>query len=145
MRCLIEKILYGLTGCLSNLFNYSVYTNNVDQKLRPPCFLVELINSDTKNYLGLRHDCINAFDIIHFSNDKKEILYAVGEKLTVGMEWITLSDKSKLHGTNMHYEIIDGVLHFFVNYNLGVNLILPDENEKMKDLEYGGVNLDSNS
>lgn len=45
----------------------------------------------------------------------------------------------------MHYEIIDGVLHFFVNYNLGVNLILPDENEKMKDLEYGGVNLDSNS
>lgn len=107
--------------------------------------MVELINSDTKNYLGLRHDCINAFDIIHFSNDKKEILYAVGEKLTVGMEWITLSDKSKLHGTNMHYEIIDGVLPFFVNYNLGVNLILPDENEKMKDLEYGGVNLDSNS
>lgn len=47
-----------------------------------------------------------------FQMTKKRFCNAVGEKLTVGMEWITLSDKSKLHGTNMHYEIIDGVCIF---------------------------------
>jgi len=36
------------------------------------------------------------------------------------LEYITLINGDLVHGTEMHYEVIDGVLHFFVNYNLFV-------------------------
>ena len=34
------------------------------------------------------------------------------------LEFITLPNGDVLHGTSMSYEVQDGVLHFFVNYNL---------------------------
>lgn len=48
------------------------------------------------------------------------------------LEFITLPNGDLVHGTGMNYEIVDGVLHFYVNYNL--TLIKPTENTPMETL-----------
>lgn len=45
--------------------------------------------------------------------------------LLEALEYITLVNGDLLRGTNMHFENVDDVLHFFANYN--VHLIQPDE------------------
>ena len=34
------------------------------------------------------------------------------------LDFITLSGGDLLHGTGVNYEVVDNVLHFFVNFNL---------------------------
>ena len=47
--------------------------------------------------------------------------------------FITLPSGDLLHGTSVNYEIVDNVLHFFVNYNLP--MIRPAEETYMETLE----------
>ncbi|MFR4978392.1 MAG: DUF6838 family protein, partial [Butyricicoccus sp.] len=42
----------------------------------------------------------------------------VAEQLIEHLELIALPNGDLLHAANISYEVIDGVLHFFVNYNL---------------------------
>ena len=45
--------------------------------------------------------------------------------------YLTLTDM--LRGTSISYEVVEGVLHFFVNYNMIVNI--PKELPTMETLE----------
>ena len=47
--------------------------------------------------------------------------------------FITLPNGDVLHGTSMSYEVEDGVLHFFVNFNL--TLSRPSEETPMETLD----------
>ena len=42
--------------------------------------------------------------------------FAVADQLNAALEYI-LMDQDVLRGTKMKHKVIDGVLHFFVNYN----------------------------
>jgi len=44
----------------------------------------------------------------------------VASKLFDTLEYITLLDGDLVRGTEMHYEKVDDVLHFFVKYNMFV-------------------------
>ena len=45
--------------------------------------------------------------------------HAVAERLEFCLEWITVTG-DLVRGTKMKYEVVDGVLNFFVNYDLFV-------------------------
>ena len=45
--------------------------------------------------------------------------HAAAERLEFCLEWITVTG-DLVHGTKMKYEIVDGVLNFFVNYDMFV-------------------------
>ena len=49
------------------------------------------------------------------------------------LRYITIPCGDMLRGTSISYEVVDGVLHFFVNYNLIVNI--PKELPTMETLE----------
>lgn len=49
------------------------------------------------------------------------------------LDFISLPNGDQLHGTSVNYEIVDNVLHFFVNYNLP--MIRPAEETYMETLE----------
>ena len=51
----------------------------------------------------------------------------------LGRRFIKLPSGDLLHGTSVNYEIVDNVLHFFVNYNLP--MIRPAEETYMETLE----------
>ena len=56
------------------------------------------------------------------------------------LEYITLLNGDLVRGTNMHYEVIDGVLHFFVTYGLYVTKKDILEEDLMGELiHHGGV------
>ena len=62
----------------------------------------------------------NPLDIHYFptSGRNNTELFTVAGDLMECLEFITLPNGDVLHGTSMSYEVQDGVLHFFVNYNL---------------------------
>ena len=66
----------------------------------------------------------------------QEEAYSLIDKLFDELEYVRMLNGDLIRGTDMHAEIEDGVLHFFVNYNLFLikkyDII---DNEKMEFLE----------
>ncbi len=59
MRFLVELIVNGIANRLYELFGYPVYSNNVEQKLNPPCFLVNLVDvSRVRSFTTEREELI---------------------------------------------------------------------------------------
>ena len=56
----------------------------------------------------------------------------VGERLESCLEYIG-GDDSPMRGTEMHFEVTDGILNFFVNYDLFVRKIV-DKTSEMREL-----------
>ena len=64
-----------------------------------------------------------AFDVHYFprqAGSNAELL-AVAEQLLAELRFIELPGGGLLRGTSMRWEPVDGVLHFFVNYNALLN------------------------
>lgn len=59
-------------------------------------------------------------------------MFSVAERLFVALEYIPMVDGLPLRGMSMKFKTIDGVLHFFVNYNPIV--IQPKEENPMETL-----------
>lgn len=47
-------------------------------------------------------------------------MITAAETMIGALDFITLPGGDLLHGTSVNYEVVDNVLHFFVNYNLPV-------------------------
>lgn len=101
---------------------YAIYTENIEQDLQEPCFFIDVVNVSRSQIINRRYYANNAFDICYFSNevDKKRDFRHVADALMDEMEYISLANGDLLHATNMSHEVVDDVLHFFVNYNLVV-------------------------
>ena len=85
--------------------------------------------------LGRRFIKRNPFDIQYFHSapGNNAEMFTVAEKMIEVLDFITLPNGDQLHGTNVNYEVVDNVLHFFVNYNLP--MIRPTEETYMETLE----------
>lgn len=135
---MVCKIIDSISIKLNKIFgdDYHIYGENVKQGFKTPAFYIHLISAAQEQFVGNRYYRRYPFDILYFpvkENNNTE-LQDVAEELYFTLEFITLSDDSLLRGTKIHYEIEDGVLHFFVNYNVFVKkaIIPPDE---MKEID----------
>jgi len=121
----INKVITGISQKLDEIFNavneeYTIYTENVEQDLKEPCFFIFSLKPDNTKLFGNRYKREYPFDIHYFPKDSENINYEcneVTEKLMSDLEYITV-DGSLVRGTEMSSEIIDNVLHFFINFNL---------------------------
>lgn len=97
---------------------YTIMREVKKQALREPCFFISCINPGMKQFFGRRYLRKNQFLIQYFPKSEciNEECSGTAERLFSCLEYIAISG-SLLRGTSMHYEIADGVLHFFVNYN----------------------------
>ena len=90
------------------------------QGLNEPCFFISVLQPSQTNFLGQRYFREHPFDVHYFpktSGDNVE-LQTMGSELFDALEYITLLNGDLVHGTSMNYEVVDGVLHFKVNYNV---------------------------
>lgn len=114
-----------------------IMDEEIKQGLIEPCFFVKLIQVGQIQELGLRYNRTHAFDIHYFGENNPQA-HDVAEKLYNVMDEIE-HDGDLFRGSGMRHEIIDGVLHFFVNYNFKVRKVIP-ESPKMHIIEQkGGV------
>ncbi len=136
---MLNDIMDAVTGRLYELFGdrYTIYTDDVKQGLEEPCFFVQFLEPSEKPMIGRRYFRRTDMCIQYMPGDIPQIseeLNRVSDILMDGMEYITLSDSGLLHGTNRSHRAEEGVLSFFVSYNMFVMKPEPQE-ASMEGLE----------
>ena len=119
---MINSIAQSISISLNAEFGdaYTIYTESVEQGLNEPCFFLFCINPANRIFLGKRYFRENQFCIQYLPADRdreKEECNAVAERLFLCLEYITVTG-DLVRGTKMKYEVVDGALNFFVNYDL---------------------------
>ena len=134
----IQTVIDGIVGGIKAAYpDNDVYTENVEQGLTEPCFSVLCLNSNIKHefdkrYLKTMLFCVHYFPEEHI--DAKAECGDVSEELVSALEYIT-ADGDMLRGTDLHSEIIDNVLSFFVTYSTFVYRE-PEDVEMMEELTH---------
>lgn len=120
---MINEIIDGISVAISLEFGdpYEIYTESIEQGLIEPCFSILCLNPTINQVLGKRYFRTNQFCIHYFpsSDEKRSECQTVIERLIGALEIITVNG-DLCRGTDMHFEIDDGVLSFFVNYDMHV-------------------------
>lgn len=120
---MINSIIDSISIALNAEFGdcYKNYKEEKKQDLEEPCFFIQCLNPTQRLFLNKRYFRKNQFCIQYFpeTSDKNEECFAVAERLLERLEYLTVN-RDLVMGTKMHYEVVDGILHFFVNYDMFV-------------------------
>lgn len=126
-----------LIKALKAQYQISVRAEETRQGFEPPCFFVAEINAAQQSGLQDRYYRIYSFDVqYHAANQSNVELEAMGEQLA---EELVFLPEPKLTGRNISYRVVDKVLHFMVDYMVGLKRLR--EYPKMQQLrEEVGIN-----
>lgn len=117
----------------------TIYGEEIKQGFKVPCFFVKLFPVSQNREVGRRYKRFHSFDIHYFpksKTDANEEMQDMAEQLFEKMEFIEVGD-DLCRGSNMNSEIIDGVLHFFVDLDFHV-MRQAQEEMKMQTLKQEG-------
>ena len=119
---MINSIIEAISISLNEEFGdgYETHMEEIKQGLKEPCFFITCLNPTTEPFLGKRYFRTNQFCIQYFpeTNEKQRECNGVAERMLQCLEYITIYGEDKpIMGTKMKYEVVDGVLNFFVNYD----------------------------
>lgn len=109
-----------------------IYGEEIKQGFREPCFFVSVLSVGHDRELNRRYKRDHSFDV-HYFDVTNEALHAMAEQLYGSLEYIQ-SEGGTYRGKKMHHEIVDSVLHFFVDYAFHVMRVDPEE-PKMQTLD----------
>lgn len=116
---MINAIIAGISQALDKEFGCKIYTEEKRQGLEEPCFFLSVLNPSSTLFIGQRYSRKEAFCIQYLPKSEmlpREECYAAAERLYRCLELIEV-DGVLVRGAKMKYEVIDDVLHFFVNYD----------------------------
>ena len=134
---MVNRIYTAIAKKLEELFDEPlIFFDQLPQTFSGPCFWVRLLKTEQNQLLYNRYKVTLDFDIMMYpSNDEEfiEELNSVGTELLHGIEYIVTEDENYLRGTNISYEVQDGVLHFFISYIL-FTIVPYDRGVKMNKL-----------
>lgn len=124
---MVNDLIDGISIKLNQVFGDGVriYSEDVKQGLTEPCFFIAVLNPLQTQVIGNRYFRQQPFDIHYFPavQDNNNELQEMASDLFIALEYITLVNGDLVHGKEMRYEVVDGVLHFFVDYNMYVRKI----------------------
>ena len=120
---MVSEIIKAISVTLNRVFgdDFEVYfSKDVQQGLKEPCFIIALMGSSRIRRIDHRYQQLNSFDLQYFPSEKygNAEMIGVAEELFDALELIKLNDDDLVHGTNLNYSIMDGVLHFFLDVNM---------------------------
>ncbi len=124
---MINTIIEAISISLNTEFGdrYETFREAKKQGLKEPCFFIQCVNPANELFLGKRYFRQNMFCVQYFpeteGKDNAEC-YGIAERLFSCLEYLEL-DGERIKGTRMRYEITDGILNFFVNYDMFVRMI----------------------
>lgn len=117
----INDVIIAISRKLYDTFGdaYEIHTESIEQGFQEPAFFIFLLNPEVDQVVGNRYHETLPFDIHYFGSGYMDA-YSTANKLMSEMEYIQLLNGDLLRGTKMKGEVVNGVLHFFVNYNFHV-------------------------
>ena len=99
---------------------YQIYTEAVPQGLKTPCFFVSCIARFTDRTLCDRYLCTFPIAVQYIPEDSGNAKTECGEiadRLFFTLDRISVSG-SPVNGVELHCETVEGLLNFFVTYNM---------------------------
>lgn len=143
---MISKIIDAISKAIYKEFGdkYEIYTEEVEQGLKEPCFSIICVKPTNNLFRQNKYFRKNQFCIHYFpsTSEKRSECFEVLERLYIAMEYIEIEEtfegsttKSKTMGTEMNGIYDDGVLHFFINYDMYVNK-LEEKTTPMDSYDY---------
>ena len=115
----VNDIINAVSLAIDGSFGASctIYTNDVEQGLKNPCFFIMVIDDTQERVIGNRYDVSHTLDIHYFpENDDNHELHQVEGILFDILEYVTV-DTDLIEGEGMKGTIVDGILHFSVTFN----------------------------
>lgn len=121
---MINSIIESIQTSLNTEFGsgYEIYREETEQGLQGPCFFILCAGAEEKRFLNRRYFRTNQFYIRYVPADaekEEETCHEVARRLFECLEWLEVGG-DQMMGTKMKYEVADGVLRFFVNYDMFV-------------------------
>lgn len=105
---------------ISNDYNIKIYDEEIKQGLKTPAFFVKVLKISHDHLIDKRYKRYHSFDIHYFVSDSYKRNYEVNniaELLYRNMELLQFQD-FYIRGHNMSHEYFEGILHFFIDYDL---------------------------
>lgn len=144
-----RQILDGIVAALRAAFPEvaRVYTEQVKQGLKTPCFIVRMVNHANEPRLGTRCRRTSLFSVQYIpksATDANTQCCDVNDRLYSALEYIT-ADSGLYRGTNMSGQYTDGILTFLVSFNTFVKTepsLNPMEQLKVKNQVKRGAEHD---
>ncbi len=136
---MLQDTITGISQRLNELFGdeYEIYTGKVEPDINRPYFLINMLKVTQEQKLGNCYYRKQPFCLQYFpkeNNNSIEIV-RVSERLLDGLQYIKVSE-DLVRGTDMSAEEQEGVLKFYVNYNMF--LCKPEaEAESMEQVQVG--------
>lgn len=129
-----NEIILGIAAKIKEIYkgkeNYPIYTDSEGQGVEKPCFFIKVLNGEEAREIGLQNrfykDTLNIVIIGYTIDGNTEILNNMIDNL-YELEYIELSDESLIRAMKLHPKIEDGILQFFIDYELFI--------KKHKDIE----------
>lgn len=120
---MIDDVLQGIGAALKDEFgsDIRVTAENTEQGLSGPCFFVQLIKPQDEPFPSHVTRWVQPFDVIYFPADGEglQAMYTIARRGIAALQIIEIGDR-KTRGTQFSYQVVDDVLHIFVNYDLFV-------------------------
>lgn len=132
---MINSVIDAVSRALNGEFgdDYEIYCEEMEQGLKEPCFFITIIEASVQPYPGKRYIRRNQLCLQYFTSStaKNVECEETAIRLEECLEYINL-DGGQIRGTDMSHKVHEGVLNFFVNYNMFVKRI--ENDEQMKSL-----------
>lgn len=117
---MINSIIKAIAVALNKEFgdDYEIYSEVNKQELKEPCFFITCLNPTVKLFLRNKYFRQNKFCIQYFpqTDDVNNECHITAERLLWCLEEISVQNDT-MRGINLRYEVVDGILTFFVNYD----------------------------
>jgi len=127
---MLNETMTGIARKLNATFGngYEIYIDEIKQGLKEPCFLLVCLTGRQQQEIGITYNREQAFDIHYFPKAKNYTteINGVVDTLNMELEYITVNG-NLVRGSKMKHQVIDGVLHFFVNYDLRIRKVVDPE------------------
>lgn len=125
----VFAIMDGIRRKLGETFpGVKIYGDSeIEQGLVPPVFFLSVLSPTRAPGLGPRYRARYPFTVCYSpaAEGANAELLDVGERLMEALEYITV-EGNLVRGVSLSYELADGVLHFFVSYNLMGRKAVPE-------------------
>lgn len=125
---MLNNTIAGISQKLNQIFGYKIYSDEIEQGLLEPCFLIVCLTSSQEQELNTLYRREQAFAIHYYPQAAKptQEINDVVDILNMALEYITV-DGNLVRGTKMRHEVADGVLHFFVNYDVRIRKVIESD------------------
>lgn len=121
---MINDIIDAISLALSKEFPESeIYTENIEQGLTEPCFLITLIKPENNHFINNKYKQTHLFSVQYFPKDGRSEINGVLERLYFTLEQVTDLTGKTFRGSKMKAEPVDKVLHFFIHYDFIVHKV----------------------